>query len=182
MTTEIEAGPKTLVAPPGQGVSAIVHTVLSQALDLLPRSMDSERARVLLLAIGLQESKLIHRRQLVGNPPRPVGPATGLWQFERGGGCAGVLTHEASKDLMRWVCRVRKVKPTPHDLWTALQTDDVLAAAAARLLLWTDPKTLPSVADAGAAWETYIRTWRPGKPHPATWSAHHAAAAATVTH
>lgn len=150
-------------------LQAFNAAVIGPALDLLPRGMDSERARVLMLAIGLQESRLTHRRQLVGNPPKPTGPATGLWQFERGGGCAGVLTHEASQDLMRWACRVCKAKPTPYSLWRALQWDDILAAAAARLLLLTDPKPLPLVGDVSGAWDYYLRAWRPGKPHKATW-------------
>jgi hypothetical protein len=157
-----------------------VGAVLSPALDLLPRGMDSDRARVLLLTIGLQESRLLHRRQLVGSPPKPVGPAAGLLQFEKGGGCAGVLAHEDSRDLMRWVCLVCKIKPTPGALWQAIQYDDMLAFAAGRLLLWTDPKSLPSVRDPGAAWETYIRVWRPGKPHPATWGPNHSAARAAL--
>ena len=161
-------------------LQAFNAAVIGPALDLLPRGMDTPRARVLLLAIGLQESRLTHRRQLVGNPPKSTGPATGLWQFERGGGCAGVLTHEASQDLMRWACRVCKAKPTPYSLWRALQWDDILAAAAARLLLFTDPHTLPSITDPGAAWECYIRVWRPGKPHPASWGALHAQALAAV--
>lgn len=145
----------------------IISTAILPALDLLPRRMDDPRARILLLAIGLQESALKHRRQLVGG--QPVGRGVGLWQFEEGGGCVGVLTHGASRDLMRWVCAARRVQPLPAPLWAALQQDDVLAAAAARLLLYTDPAPLPSLADPGAAWEYYERVWRPGDPRPAAW-------------
>ncbi|MNL86831.1 hypothetical protein D3C87_2157110 [compost metagenome] len=56
----------------------------------------------------------------------------------------------------------------------------MLAAGVARLLLWTDPKTLPSIGDVDAAWALYLRTWRPGKPHPQTWPALHALAVAEV--
>jgi hypothetical protein len=157
-----------------------VGAVLAPALDLLPRGMDTDRARVMLLAIGLQESRLLHRRQLVGSPPKPTGPAAGLLQFEKGGGCTGVLEHEASRDLARWVCRVCRTKPTAGALWQAIQYDDVLAFAAGRLLLWTDPMSLPSVRDTGAAWETYIRIWRPGRPNHSHWSANHAAAIRAV--
>jgi hypothetical protein len=159
----------------------VAMTALDAALDLLPRRMDTPRARVLLLAIGLQESRLTHRRQLVGTPPKPAGPAAGLWQFERGGGCLGVMTHPASRDLMRWVCADRgQAGVTAAGLWRGIQTDDVLAAAAARLLLYTDPAALPSITDPGAAWECYTRVWRPGKPHPASWGALHAQALAAV--
>lgn len=153
-----------------------IAATLTSALDLLPRRMDSLQARVMLLAIGLQESRLTHRRQMVGNPPRPVGPAAGLWQFERGGGCAGVLSHPASRDLMRWGCHERNAPATSFGLWRALIVDDTLAAIAARLLLWTDSQPLPSERDAGGAWDYYVRVWRPGKPHPATWPANHSLA------
>lgn len=58
----------------------------------------------------------------------------------------------------------------------ALEHDDVLAAAFARLLLWTDPFRLPTKSDAAGGWDLYLRTWRPGKPHPARWPARYAAA------
>lgn len=161
-------------APPTNPLPTVLASAVQPALDLLPRRMDSARARVLLLAIGLQESRLLHRRQLVGR--QPIGPAAGLWQFERGGGCAGVLAHHYSADLMRWVCRARGVAPTVPALWTVMQRDDVLAAGAARLLLYTDPAPLPDVSDAAGAWAYYLRVWRPGQPHPDTWGTMHAQA------
>jgi hypothetical protein len=139
------------------------------ALTLLPAALDSPQARVMLVAIGLQESRFTHRRQLVGNPPRATGPARGYWQFERGGGCAGVLTHQASRYWMYRLCELRHCKPTAHALWNAIEQDDVLAAAAARLLLFTDPRKLPEVGDEEGAWKLYLRTWRPGKPHRLSW-------------
>lgn len=151
------------------------HAV-SKALFMLPPAMTSPQARVMLYAIGLQESRLTARRQLVGNPPRPVGPAKGLWQFERGGGCKGVVDHPASRFWMAHVCAARAVPFNATAIWNALETDDVLAAAAARLLLFTDPQRLPGVGDQKGAWNLYIRTWRPGKPHAATWPALYAEA------
>ena len=38
----------------------------------------------------------------------------------------------------------------------------MLAAGLARLLLWTDPARLPGAADVEAAWQIYLRQWRPG--------------------
>ena len=50
------------------------------------RDMGTESARVLMLAIAVQESGLIHRRQL-GSGGRPLKSlARGWWQFEKGGG------------------------------------------------------------------------------------------------
>ncbi|MNL60597.1 hypothetical protein D3C87_1844250 [compost metagenome] len=60
--------------------------------------------------------------------------------------------------------------PDAASVYATLEKDDVLASAFARLLLWTDPKALPDVGAKDAAWALYLRTWRPGKPHPQTWS------------
>jgi len=139
------------------------------ALALLPARMNSPDAIALLLAIGLQESRLTHRRQIGG-------PARGLWQFERGGGVRGVLEHPSSKKLAAAVCEARGVEPIASRVYEALEDDDVLAAAFARLLLWTDPKPLPAIGDTQSGWDLYIRTWRPGKPHRHTWDALYATA------
>jgi hypothetical protein len=150
---------------------------IDAGLALLPRAMSSAPARIMMYAVGLQESRFVHRRQVVGNPPRPTGPAKGFWQFERLGGCKGVVNHPASRYWMHSVCKARGVAFTATALWYAIETDDVLAAAAARLLLFTDPRPLPT--DAAGGWNLYIRTWRPGKPHRATWDALHQQASLT---
>lgn len=143
-------------------IQTIRASAIAQALKLLPANMASPEAEVLLLAIGLQESRFTHRRQIGG-------PARGLWQFERNGGVLGVLEHPASRGYAVSVCKMRGVEPLPTAVYAALEHDDVLAAAFARLLLWTDSKALPEVGEIGAAWDYYLRTWRPGKPHRHTW-------------
>lgn len=153
---------------------------IDMALALLPRAMTSDKALVMLYAIGLQESRMLHRRQLVGNPPRPAGPAKGLWQFERGGGCAGVVTHPASRFWMHQICQRQGVPFNATGLWNQIEHDDALAAAAARLLLFTDPQRLPEVDDVRGAWNLYIRVWRPGKPHRQTWDVCHSLAVQTL--
>lgn len=138
-------------------------SALSSALQLLPPVMDSAAARLELIAIGLQESRLIHRWQVIdAKRPDVKGPARGLLQFERGGGVTGVLLHAASSDYALAVCSARGVKPTVSAVYAAIETDDVLAFALGRLLLWTDPKRLPAVGDVEGAWQLYLRTWRPG--------------------
>jgi hypothetical protein len=154
---------------------------IDAALALLPSAMSSDRARVMLYVIGLQESRFEERRQLVGNPPRPEGPAKGFWQFERLGGCKGVVNHDASRYWMHRVCVTQDVAFNATAIWNAVENNDMLAAAAARLLLFTDPKKLPEVADVNGAWKLYLRTWRPGKPKPDTWPTFHRAAVSTVT-
>lgn len=140
---------------------------LAEACAAMERpGLDTPAARAMLWAIGRQESRFIHRRQIGG-------PARGFWQFERGGGVRGVLTHRASADMARKLCAACGVEPTSFAVYPALEHDDVLAAGFARLLLYTDPKPLPPVEprNENAAWDYYIRNWRPGKPHRHTWGA-----------
>jgi hypothetical protein len=132
---------------------------VADALLLLPAKMTSPQAELMLLAIGLQESELKHRRQH-GN-----GPARSLWQAEQGGGMvAGLLGfhNQGVQDLARGLCAVRGVPAQPRAVWEAIEHDDVLAAGLARLLLYTDPARLPGLDDEEGAWQLYLRTWRPG--------------------
>jgi hypothetical protein len=154
---------------------------LDAGMDLLPAKLDSDRARVMVLAIGLQESRLMERRQLPRKKGGPWGPANGLFQFERGGGVRGVLRHVASRPLAVPACRARHVDPTPAAVHLALAHDDVLAVAFARLLLWTDAAPLPELGDEDGSWAMYLRTWRPGSPHPETWPELYRQALAYVT-
>ena len=132
---------------------------VAEALLLLPAKMTSPQAELMLLAVGLQESELKHRRQH-GN-----GPARSLWQAEQGGGMvAGLLGfhNQDVQDLARGLCAVRGVPAQPRAVWEAIEHDDVLAAGLARLLLFTDPARLPGLGDEEGAWQLYLRTWRPG--------------------
>lgn len=135
--------------------------VIRPALQLLPGRMTSPQAEVMLLAIALQEARLRHRRQIRG-------PARGLWQFETGG-VLGVLRHPSSRAHAAALCDARGVQAQTAEVYARLEHDDVLAAGIARLLLWTDPQPLPKLGAAQEAWDLYIRTWRPGKPHRHTW-------------
>lgn len=159
-------------------IDTTILDAIDTGLSLLPRAMTSDEARVALYTIMLQESRAQHRRQLIkkGGAMVPAGPAKGLWQFERGGGCKGVVEHPASRYWMHQICVRQGVPFNATALWNQLEYDDALAAAAARLLLFTDPHKLPAVDDARGAWNLYIRTWRPGKPHRQTWDAFHAEA------
>lgn len=152
-------------------IALVQRHVLPAAYSLLPPMMHTPAATAMLLAIGLQESKFLHRRQIGG-------PARGLWQFERDGGVRGVLRHEASADHARIVLRELRypVNATPAAVYAALADNDVLAACWARLLLWTLPQPLPSRSEQGKGWRQYIDAWRPGRPHPETWPAYYAAA------
>lgn len=148
----------------------VLRTAIMPALALLPPRMTSAKAITMLLAIGLQESRFQHRRQING-------PARGFWQFEHGGGVKGVMGHASTKTHAMALCAARGVPFVSSVVYTALEYDDVLAAGFARLLLWTDAAPLPDNDDAGASWALYLRTWRPGKPHAHTWPELHQLAA-----
>lgn len=127
----------------------------------------TDSARRFLLAIALQESALQHRRQVVAGGAEN-GPASSFWQFEKGGGCVGVLTHHAVKSHAAAICEAYNVQATPAGLWEAMRYNDVVAAAMARLLVYHLPVALPTNAAAG--WAQYVDAWRPGKPHPDRWA------------
>jgi len=146
----------------------LLKTAIMPALDELatlgiPSSIAAAR---FLLAIALQESGLAHRRQVVAGGAEN-GPASSFWQFEQGGGCKGVLTHSAVAARMKSICEAYNVTATPAGLWEAMRYQDIVAAVAARLLVYTLPKGLPMTVDEG--WAQYISAWRPGKPHPDEW-------------
>lgn len=140
----------------------VTEHIIPAALSLLPETMDSPAARAMLLAIGLQESQLRHRRQIGG-------PARGYWQFEKGGGVKGVLRHPASAELASNVCHTLNYHPDRGAVYNALADNDILACCFARLLLWTLPDALPGPEDADEGWRQYLAAWRPGRPHPEVW-------------
>lgn len=143
------------------------YLVIPAAFHLLPKEMGTRHAIAFLLAIALQESKCCHRRQIRG-------PARGFFQFEKGGGVKGVLSHPSSRPHAEAVMRALAYPDTAVETaYAAIEHNDVLAAAFARLLLWTDPAPLPAQDDPSTAWQVYLRTWRPGRPHPETWADHY---------
>lgn len=140
-----------------------------QALEAWTGIKSDDRALVMLMAIAGQESAWAHRRQIGG-------PARSYWQFEKGGGVAGVLSHPATKAAIATVCKALDIPCETATVYEAMAWNDTLAACMARLLLYSDPKALPALGDQETAWAYYIHNWRPGMPHPQTWPAHYAAA------
>jgi hypothetical protein len=141
--------------------------------EVLPGKFASLEATVLLLAIGLQESRFEHREQIGG-------PARSFWQFERGGGVRGVLSHEDSRKFAQAACVLRGIPPTPDAVYQRMLEDDLLGCAFARLLLYTDPRPLPALGRSDLAWDYYIANWRPGRPRRASWDGLYAEALKTA--
>lgn len=138
-----------------------IKIVVEPGLRLLPERMDSQAARAMLLAKGLQESRFEYRRQIRG-------PARGFYQFEIGG-IRGVLNHNATKDIIAGVLDRLHYDRDVTTSHTAVEHNDALATVYARLLLWTLPHPLPGPDNEELAWLQYIEAWRPGKPHRHTW-------------
>ena len=148
-----------MIELPASNDDVVAHAI-NPALDLLP-NMASDEARVLQLAIGRQETNFAARAQIGG-------PARSFWQFERNGVLA-VMHHHASAPHVFELCGKLDIPYGSNAIYNALLTDDVLGAAMARLLLWTDPRPLPAIGDKTGAWDLYERTWRPGKPAYSRW-------------
>lgn len=138
---------------------------------------DSPQSRRFLVAIALQESKINHRRQLTASGAEN-GPAASFWQFEKGGGCAGLFRHHATEDKIVRICSIFNIEANAASLWEAMRFNDIVAAAAARLLIYTLPDKLPLNSVDG--WAQYLDAWRPGKPHESTWAAHWVSAGRVV--
>lgn len=135
-------------------------------MEVLPaEKFDSPAAKAGVFAIGFQESRFEHRKQM------DDGPARGWWQFEQGGGVRGVLNHPYTARYASDICRRFDIEPYPWACWAALEWNDVLACAFARLLLYTAPWPLPGPEAHAEAWRQYLWAWRPGKPHEDTWKA-----------
>ncbi len=152
----------------------LLLNAIDPALALLePLGVKSDaRARVLVLAIAGQESAWSARKQ-------SGGPARSFWQFEQGGGVAG-LFHAAPVKLSK-ICAELYVPFDSSTVFEAMAWCDVLAAAMARLLLWTDAAPLPDVGKVDEAWAYYQRNWRPGAPHPESWPGRYGTAAGLVS-
>lgn len=165
----------------------VLHEILRPALrdlkanDGFPGDPDNKMVQVNLLAISGQEADWKWRAQLsrVTNKPNPNGPALGLWQFERGGGVKGVMTHPSSKIFAQALSIKLGLPFDTETSWRQLMVNDLFAAQYARLLYWTDAYVMPTTQAAG--WEAYYkRLWRPGSPHPEKWPENWAIAVDTV--
>lgn len=138
----------------------------------------SEQALHQIMTTAGQESGFNWRYQLArqGGPTAPPGPARGWWQFELGdartrGGVTGLWIHQKSGPWLRKLCEELGVYPDPVTIHRAIEGNDLLAYALARInYVVNDPKDFPTTPDAG--WQCYLNVWRPGEPHPGTWRGH----------
>lgn len=124
----------------------------------------SDEAELMLATIGLVESRFEVRRQ------EPVAHAMGWWQFERAGGCTEFETSMKLAAFRRAATRLGfSTKASSTHQAIGLGADN-LACIMARAVLWLDPKPLPRIGERDAAYEYYLRRWRPGKPSRSRWN------------
>jgi hypothetical protein len=153
-----------------------IATILDPGLAFLDRVGgvgSDDRARLLLAAIAIEESGLAARLQAPG-------PARGWWQMERAGGVRGVLNHPRSAIAAAKICSELCIPADETTVYEAMAWSDLLSAAFARLLLWTDTAALPPAGSTDAAYAVYLRCWRPGKPSPKRWAGSYQQAMAAV--
>lgn len=134
------------------------------AYSLLPLKMDTDDARIQIMATGFQESNFETRRQANN------GPAVGFFQFERIG-IKGVIENPSVTKLVHSLCKEFGIEFSTEAIWNALQSDryDSFAFCLARLNYWISPRALPPLRNLQKSWDMYVKTWRPGKPHPERW-------------
>jgi hypothetical protein len=77
------------------------------------------------------------------------------------------IKHPKAGPMMRQILEAYNVEATAPAMWEAMRYQDIVAAAAARLLVYTLPGALAATQDEG--WNQYVSAWRPGKPHPESW-------------
>jgi hypothetical protein len=142
-------------------LSYIAKIVIPVAYEMLPFQMRAPESRALAIAICLQESRLVHRRQIGG-------PARGFPQFELSG-IKGVLNHHATRPHILKVLDAMGYDDQPETSYAAIEHNDPLAMVYTRLNLWWHPDKLPGIGEPERAWDYYLSVWRPGKPHPETW-------------
>ena len=138
------------------------------AYSLLPGQMNTREATAMMLATGLHESAFKARVQGRMRPLKTLddlnpqaGPARGYWQFERAGGVAEILESPDTKDIAIPICKMFLFDPNRQAVHTALGFNDVLAAVFARLLLWRDPRPMPTPLEYNKGYSIYLRNWRP---------------------
>jgi hypothetical protein len=140
----------------------MMHPFMSAGFALLPENMQSPAAMGMLHAIGMQESRFLHRRQIRGT-------ARGFWQFEKAG-IAGVLNHPATAVTIRRILVRLRYGLSVEESHAAVEHNDALACCYARLLLWTLPDALPGPDEPEEGWRQYLAAWNPGRPRPETWN------------
>jgi hypothetical protein len=88
------------------------------------------------------------------------------------------LAHKKAGQWLKEAAAFCDVVASVEALHGAIEHNDILAAALARLALWVHPDAIPETEL--EAWQLYLSTWRPGKPKAHTWAGHWAKACSLI--
>ena len=121
------------------------------------------------MAIAIQETNIAARAQIGG-------PARGYWQFESAGVEAVLKQTPSLAQAVLDTCDIPLTSAA-----AAIEYNDPVACAFARLMLWSDPAPLPPVANVAGCYDYYLKNWRPGKPDESRWPAAFETAISTVS-
>lgn len=126
-------------------------------------NMWTAEAKQEILTICLQETDLRYRRQ------HPSGPARGFAQFEGGQQQALdlIMRHDVVGPWLHEYAASVVLPFSLEELYTAMQYHDGLVIVAARLLLYTDYRSMTMDQDIG--YEIYDDCWQPGAKRPEDW-------------
>jgi hypothetical protein len=144
----------------------ILASLFPVVFHMIGERFDSVEARAFILAVALQESGCVARTQ------RDGGPAKSFWQFEKIG-VRGLIANERTRLQLRDATLLLQVEFDLDAIHRAIEFNDLLAMACARLLIAQHPAALPRRADAEGAWQQYLSLWRPGIPRRSTWDAYY---------
>src|SRR5689334_967 len=103
-----------------------LRLAVDPALSLLPESTRTDEARAMLIAICLQETNLVRRRQMAD------GPAHGFPQFEPRT-VELIWNHATTKKAARELCKILSLPETPLAVFVAMEFNDIVACYYARL-------------------------------------------------
>lgn len=147
------------------------NKVIKPVMLELPAKMSSDSVTLQMMVTAKQESGLNARWQ-TGN-----GIARGLWQMEQPT-VNLVMINKNSAGYLRTFIEQKLKMPmySTSIIYDALDKDDFMACAMARLLYWDDPNPMPKVGDLNGAWQYYLRIWRPGAPDFTRWQSAYAEA------
>jgi len=125
----------------------------------------------MLVAIAMQESALITRKQVGGSAISP-------YQFEKIG-IDNVFTHAETGRLVTGAAKELAI-PVDENFYDAVKWNDAIATVIARLILWLDPAPLPALGKEVDARAYYERTWRPGIKSSIRWTTSYGTAVACI--
>jgi len=131
-----------------------------------------------IIAVSMQESGLVTRRQFGG------GPARGYLQFEQYGVILDIVTRRNGSRFARMfnltLNEYMTLKETATELYVAVEYNDILG-----VMMMIDKYRLDHISIANDTtddqrWDAYIKTWAPGKPRREHWGISCAAARGAV--